>query len=300
MMRTYRLVSLFWKTCGVFPVGLHEHRISVLFTVVLFVACVIASVTMPAILCTVGAKCETESTRLLKAIYPEAANATSMLSRIALMYSVRLKYRKYKETLQSYEACSPTTAAEAKRHGLFALVTVSTCLVLIVPVNVARLFTLLYYENASGSVIALYLFVYVQNLLMCCSETQFAGHCFAVYCKFEQINREVAGMTQDACGRQPSVVADMNVDAVQALRIRHWLMREAVGCLNGMFGVQLGMSVCVLCVMIFFDIYYEAYHVMGHFGLSDLIACLWMVQYALRYLGIILMSHFTTKQVYFT
>jgi len=85
--------------------------------------------------------------------------------------------------------------------------------------------------------------------------------------------------------------------AVETLRIRHWLLRQAIGCLNHLFGMQLGMSVCALCVMSFFDIYYETFHVMGKYLMSDLITYSWMLHYAVRYLGIILISHYTTKQV---
>lgn len=74
-------------------------------------------------------------------------------------------------------------------------------------------------------------------------------------------------------------------------------MRKAVGSLNSMFGVQLGTSVCALCITLFFDIYYETFHAMGNFTLSTLIEYFWILQNATRYIGIILISHFTTKQV---
>lgn len=338
-MWAYWPITLFWKTFGVFPVSLNRYETPILFTIFLLVACIYIIFTVPSIVCSVGLECTSDSIRILKETYPWVINVTSMLSRIALLYNVKMKFQKYKETLENYEAHSPTTTTEIERYKLFTFVTVTLCLVLILPVNAIRVHILLNITKSNGFVIMFYVFIYIQNLTMCCSETQFSEQCFMVYNKLKMINDDIIGLKTGElmhlsryCVWQingPSSVIsfqssssssrtsgeinptnqrnDQNVtpdqtrsvaNAVEALRIRHWLLREAIGSLNGLFGIQLGMSVCVLCVMLFFDIYYETFHVMGDFSLSTLtILYTWLLQYAVRYIWIIMISHFTTKQV---
>lgn len=343
-MWAYWPITLFWKTFGVFPVSFNNRqKIPIFFTLFLLFSCIYVFFSIPSIICKIGIECTSDSVRILKQIYPEVVNIMSMLSRIALLYSVRFKFKKYKETLENYETYSPTVASEVRCYKMFTFLTVSMCL-LIVPANVARV-ALLYYEQADRLVIMLYVFIYVQNLTMCCSETQFAEQCYVLYRKFRQINDEIAalgGLLIDLSGyaayyslrrtgvirhgccctsvsssstviiatvdtsccdsryNNKTITSDVSrtvANTVETLRVRHWLLREAIGSLKGLFSIQLGMSVCVLCVMLFFDIYYETFHVMGEFTLSTLIIYFWLFQYAVRYIGIILISHYTTKQV---
>ncbi|XP_025206499.1 uncharacterized protein LOC112602568 [Melanaphis sacchari] len=322
----YRPIVLFWRTFGVFPVNtLDENRKSdaslpILSTLLLLASCVYVLFVGPAVVCRFGDKCSNQSIRVLKDMYPKIVNVTSMLSRIALSYSVTARFDKYRETMGCYETYSPTTVAEVGRYRVFTAAAVSACLLLVLPVNVLRLCMLWTPDGrdpAPMQGIAFYAFIYVQNVTMCCSETQFAEQCFALYSKIKAVNDDVAvlgrsaGLARsprrsgrgNAAGTAPDAPAGgvaAAVDAVESLRIRHWLLREAIGCLNHIFGVQLGMSVCALCVMTFFDIYYETFHVMGKYAMSDLIFYCWMLHYAVRYVGIILMSHYTTKQAIYT
>lgn len=332
----YWPIALFWRMFGVFPAnGQDGNRNSntslpILSTVLLSTSCVYVLFVGPAVVCRIGDKCSTESIRVLKEMYPNIANVTSMLSRIALLYSVTIGYDKYRETMGCYETYSPTTAAEAGRHRVFTAAAVCSCLLLVVPVNVLRLWMLWTPDGDDTALIegiVFYAFLYVQNVTMCCSETQFVEQCFLLYCKLKAVNNDVVVLGQSAglarfsrhsrhaanAGAATPDASDVAVaeeelqdapdsvaaiaDAVETLRIRHWLLREAIGCLNNVFGVQLGMSVCAVCVMSFFDIYYETFHVMGKYAMSGLIVYCWMLHYAVRYMGIILMSHYTTKQV---
>lgn len=335
----YWPIALFWRMFGVFPVNAEDGNrnsntsLPVLSTVMLSASCVYVLFVGPAVVCRIGEKCSSDSIRVLKEMYPNIANVTSMLARIALLYSVTVGYDKYRETLGCYETYSPTTVAEAGRYRVFTAAAVCSCLLLVVPVKVLRLWMLWTPDGDDTTLIeriVFYALIYVQNVTMCCSESQFVDQCFLLYCKLKTVNNDVVVLSQSAglahfsrhsryasnasaadaaTPDAPDVaVAEEELqdasdsvaataDAVEALRIRHWLLREAIGCLNNVFGVQLGMSVCAVCMMSFFDIYYETFHLMGKYPMSGLITYCWMLHYALRYMGIILMSHYTTKQV---
>ncbi|XP_060837652.1 uncharacterized protein LOC132919804 [Rhopalosiphum padi] len=331
---TYWPIALFWRTFGVFPANMLDNNpnsntlLPILFTVLLSASCVYVLIVGPAVVCRIGDKCSSESVRILKEMYPNIANMTSVLSRISLSYSVTMGFEKYRETMECYETYSPTTATDAAQYRVFTATAVCACLLLVVPVNVLRLWMLWTPDGDNPALmqgVVFYVFIYIQNVTMCCSETQFVQQCFMLYCKLKTVNDDVAELggsaglarfsrhslhenaaaTPDAPGiavaakdASDSVMA--TADAVETLRIRHWLLRESIGCLNRLFGVQLGMSVCALCVMSFFDIYYETFHVMGKYAMSGLIVYCWMLHYAVRYMGIILMCHYTTKQAIYT
>ncbi|XP_016662188.2 uncharacterized protein LOC107884492 [Acyrthosiphon pisum] len=347
-MSTYWPITLFWKAFGVFPASVQGGRrnsntsLPILSTVLLLASSLYALFAGTVVVCRIGEKCTSEAIRILKQIYPGIANVTSMLSRIALSYSVMVGFDKYAETMECYETYSPTTVAEANRYKMFTATAVCACLLLVIPVNAMRLW-ILWTNNADPTLAIIHFtFIYVQNLTMCCSETQFAEQCFVLYDKLKTVNDDVAVLggpaglarfsrhfraTAAAIPEAPSTAAalvppgaadgaaaavavraaqdplDSVVAAavtVETLRIRHWLLREAISCLNRLFGVQLGMSVCALGVMSFFDIYYETFHVMGVYTMSDLVIYSWMLHYAVRYVGIILMSHYTTKEALYT
>lgn len=305
------MIAVFWKTFGVFPTGPRDrrHAAAHLFDACLLVACVYVFFAVPSVICRVGVQCVGESVRVLKQVYPGAVNVTAVMSRAALLYSVsRPGYRRYRETLDCYERYAATAAAETARCRLFALISVSLCVLPVLPAHALRTYLL---AQVDGPVAALFAFVYVENVAMCCAETQFAAQCFALYRKLRCVNGDIAALSRTlrtdfvlyldrngAADASAVTSTDHVADAIESLRIRHWLMREAVRCLNGLFGMQLAMSVCALCVMAFFDIYNETFHVLGYYSYSSLVLYCSLFHYTVRYLYIILISHFTTKQVY--
>lgn len=92
---------------------------------------------------------------------------------------------------------------------------------------------------------------------------------------------------------RPRFRSHATANAVETLRIKHWLARQAVHVLDGLFGMQMGLSVILLWVMAVFDIYYELYRDSP----SKALIYGWLLQYSLRLTMIILMAHYTTKQV---
>lgn len=174
-------------------------------------------------------------------------------------------WRRYWRTMAAYgrwielhDAYAATSAAERRAHCRFDLIVVSLCAAVIVPVALFRLYQM--YVNRTGA-LAYFVVMYSHNLIMCAFETRFVRFSYVLYAKFVRVNRDVqrvnervAQCTRAADRRRPP---SPSVDDVEQLKIRHRLIREAVNELNRAFAVPLVMSLCNLCVMATFDIYYQ-------------------------------------------
>lgn len=214
---------------------------------------------------------------------------------------------------------------EFKNYKLFSFTIVFLCLVIILPINISRLY-LLYCDKThnDNSVIVYFLFMYIQNLSMCCIETQFASQCFIIYNKFLEVNNDLKKLKDENFNyeKYPFIVDflaatyddyktslhwvkydkdfykrsfknNLMANTVEILRIKHWLSRQAVGILNNLFGFHMGLSLFLLWVMALFDIYYEIFLK----NPSKIFFYCLLLQYCLRMIMIVLIAHYTTKQV---
>ncbi|XP_050535005.1 gustatory and odorant receptor 22-like, partial [Daktulosphaira vitifoliae] len=86
---------------------------------------------------------------------------------------------------------------------------------------------------------------------------------------------------------------------IERLRIRHQFIRTAVSNLNNLYSVQLGLSICVLCAMMLFDIYSETFRE-NDTSKSFIFVYGWSIQYSFRFVTIVLIAHVTTKQAHKT
>lgn len=89
------------------------------------------------------------------------------------------------------------------------------------------------------------------------------------------------------------IKSDPAANVVEILRIKHWLIRQLADTLNNLFGVHMGLSVFYLWAVMLFDMYYKMFDK----NPSETLVYAWLLQYSLRLLMIILMAHYTTKQV---
>lgn len=258
-------------------------------------------------------------------MYVRVLASMTFLSRIVITVQSKRNLSKYKATIKAFESYSSVSHAAVTQDEMFAFVVVFACLIIILPINVFRLYYLYYYESRhDDSVLVYYLFAYIQNLSMCCVETQFVAQCHVVYTKFREINDELDVLRVEHTNRTkyPFIVAAKGLslgsdkspvargksqsdcvphrsanrstaDTVETLRIKYWLARQAVDMLNHLFGIQMGLSVFLLWVMALFDIYYEIYRNSP----SKLLVYGWLLQYSIRLIMIVLMAHYTTKQV---
>lgn len=329
-----RLIRIFWNVFGIFTVDLSYNKFQYVCSTLLLVSCVYNFIVATQFMCEIDKWC-TIFPKALATMYDRVLAFTTLLSRITIFVQSKRNFVEYKATVTAVEDYSPTTPAQLKNYETFSFAVVFVCLLIIVPTNVIRLYYL-FYDSAhhDGLLVLHYTMMYVQNLSMCCVETQFVCQCFVVYTKFRKINDDLkelgsgetagrgdnypVGMTaavsetlransmdtttaatwqERACEYDNGIYRPWFVrgrpfdNAVELLRIRHWLTRQAVETLNGLFGVHMGLSVFVLFVMALFDIYYEIFHDFKLFVYS------WLLQYSLRILMIILAAHYTMKQV---
>ncbi|XP_029345278.1 uncharacterized protein LOC100575410 [Acyrthosiphon pisum] len=314
------LIRAFWRLCGVFTIDLSYNKFQNAYSALLIASCVYNFVNASQVICKVDHWCSTFSSTLT-AVYDRVLTSAVFLSRIAVVYACKPNMSRYRATIRAFEAYSPPSPTELRRHRAFSLAVVAACLAVIVPTNSICMYYLCRYEpNSDASLFVYQLFMYVQNLSMCCIETQFVVQCFKVYTKFHGINGDLKRLKDENLNRseypfmssagspppptsraavvydkdfyRPRFMSHPTANTVELLRIKHWLIRLSIDALNNLFGVHMGLSVFYLWLMALFDIYYEMFHK----SRSGLLVYCWLLQYTLRLLLIILMAHFTTKQ----
>lgn len=133
-------------------------------------------------------------------IYDRVLASTIFFSRIAVLYRGDWNVSRYRATVAALELYSPTSAAEHRLYRRFSSAVVSLCVAVIVPINVGRLYYLFAY-GAHTSQLIYFLFLNVQNLSMCCVETQFVTQCFVVFVKFREINGELRRLNEEHVNR---------------------------------------------------------------------------------------------------
>lgn len=325
-----RLVQAFWNLFGIFTDNLSYNKFQCICSTLLSVSCVYTFIVATQIFCKMDKWCIIFSPSLA-VMYDRALAFVTLLSRITIMVKSKRNFIKYKATVNAFEVHSPTSQTQLKNYETFSFSVVLLCLIVILPTNIYRLYYILYYDKThyDYSLVIFYIFIYTQNLSMCCVETQFVCQCFVVYTKFREINdgiKELKGETV-VRGKYPftmtagmlranhkdKIVISLQErvcrydngfhgpwfsgysmeNTVELLRIKHWLTRNAAEKLNDLFGVHMGLSVFVLCVMALFDVYYEIFQDSP----SKLLIYGWLLQYFLRISIIILVAHRTTKQV---
>lgn len=90
---------------------------------------------------------------------------------------------------------------------------------------------------------------------------------------------------------------------IELLKIKHWLSREALHDLNGIFGYQLGLSIFYIIMTMLFDMYTDIFFSDSNNktnvpGIrSNILLVGWMLQYSYRFSLIVITAHKTTKQV---
>lgn len=318
------LVETYWRLCGIFTADLSYNKYQYVYSLFLMSTCVYNFVNASETLCKMDRWCVVFSTSLI-GMYDRVLSSTVFFSRIVTMLKAKKNTLKYKATIKAFEVYSPTSLDELRNNRIFTFVIIFLCLIIILPINFSRLYYLYFYEEEFDvSLLVYFVFIYVQNLSMCCIETQFVSQCFLIYTKFRKINGDLRNLKErninhvkfpflvdlsgtareiheksTQCVRydndfyRPRFESHPMANTVEVLRIRHWLIRQAVEILNNLFGIQMGLSVFSLWVMALFDIYYEIFHDSP----SKILVYGWMLQYSLRLFMIMLVAHYTTKQV---
>jgi hypothetical protein len=255
----------------------------------------------------------------------------TFMSRAAVLYDIRFnKYRKYRTTLEGFEIYCPTTAAATNRCRLFTMATVSMCLTCMLSTNCVKLYNL-YAKHSDGYFVTTYfLFFYMQNCSIYLMESYFTHQCFMVYTAFREINGDLENVKRDTTDYArfpflldprawfPSATPSLSsctvvyendfyrprdkgnplANTVEFIKIKHWLIREAVTDLNDLFRIHLAISVVCLSVLMLFDvfIYFTATIDVTIFR-SKFLFIGWLLQYSVRFFVLSITTNITTKQV---
>lgn len=179
------------------------------------------------------------------------------------------------------------------------------------------------YDNFRTMILVLfYTIMYLQNISICWTEICFISHFFDLYLKFQIINDEMADFKSEAIiankfpvvlqtGRRsdhfnrpgsidgfPSANSSKHhlANSIELLRMRHQFVRGTFIELSNLYGIQIGLSVCVLFVMALFDVY-AAVTAEDKVTKTHFLFYGWLSQYRYRFCAIVLTTHVTTKQV---
>ncbi|XP_050532052.1 uncharacterized protein LOC126900407 isoform X2 [Daktulosphaira vitifoliae] len=202
------------------------------------------------------------------------------------------------------------------RFQLYLSLMIAFFLIIIIPINISRLY-LIYKYNPSITNIAI-IGGYVQSLSICCMESHFIYISFSIYLKLCIINEELGLLKSKIMVDNKYPIALRSNDfktlnnrivikkktvnnlgmaySLEILRIRHGFIRIAINDLNNLFDIQLGLSLCVLSVMILFNMYNENFHASGTVTRSKLIFYGWLFQSVFRFVLINIIAHYTIQE----
>lgn len=272
-----------------------------------------------------------------------AVNISSLISRMIVIYDVKYKYQKYKTTLEGFEIYIPTDAIASKLIKYFSFAVIFSSMSIIIPVNGLRLYHIFNNSANPVLMTTYFCFYYIHNVNMVCTELHFAVQCFVVYTKFRDINEKLIqindeqnyycnynvrypftasrvatarGNDDTSSSSSPCVIVYEKdfycskdkiisplANTVELLRIKHWLTREAVNDLKGLFGFRMGLSIICIVTTTLFDVYSVVFYsgVRSEFNKpefrTNLIFAGLMLQYSLRFCIIVITAHTATKQV---
>lgn len=308
----------FWGACGVFTLDMAYNRFERWFSGWVFVSGLLNIANTPWSVCVMDGWCHDHLSTTYRHLYTRLVASTCMLSRAIIVYKAYRHLIAFGDREQEYERSWPISGPRRRQYRIYASSVVVGYILLVFPVNLTRLYLLYRFEEFGDAKLLLFFFnMYSQNWSMCCTETHFAILCFGVYLKFRTINDELSAVRLDvmvsnrypmalrssstaAMAAAASVLQDPHgrpmEAAVEELRVRHRLTRESVEQLNNMFGGQLALSLIILCVMVLFDIYNEAFRVVSRISRSKFIFG-WILQYLFRFFVIVITAHSTTQEV---
>ncbi|KAL5234061.1 hypothetical protein ACI65C_001471 [Semiaphis heraclei] len=237
----------------------------------------------PLALCLLDGNCAGVTFTSVQGIYSRMIAVACFLSFSTLLLKYCSTMPGYVKNIEAYDLYSPTTDTEHRNRSLYHLFLTVLYLSVILPTNILRL-SILYRNDSDVIVLIFFVFMYLENIGMSMVETFFIIHCRTLENKFFKINRDFERLGREIVHTSMSIVEKTSVavghrvvydgdfygsndhsvaNAVEIIRIRHRLIRDAVYVLANLFGIPMGLSLFTLCVMTLFDIYYQALSIMG-------------------------------------
>jgi len=305
-----------------------KRLIAVVAVAVLMATCVFNFVTAPLIMCLMDGGCEEVSVTSLRGMYARTIAGACFASAFSMLCNYSATVPIYEQTMEAHDVYSPTTEADRRYRALICALYIAICMFVTLPINALRL-SLLYSNRSDPVVLVFFVFMYLENVVMCLGETYFVTLCHTLSNKFLEINRDLQRLGEEmaatnvtttgkstataliattvttAAERRVTYGSDFYggsgeqsiANAVEVIRIRHQLIRDALSVLVDLFGLPVGLSLLTLGVMTLFDIYYQVSDVMGANSRLMIFIYMWLLQYTIRFSTIVVTAHNTTKQV---
>jgi hypothetical protein len=300
--------------------GIDHNKWQVIYSTLLIISCILNFYYTPEIICVLDKYCDNSVSTLIKGMFVRIVAITGFFSRVVLLFKGKINLVKYKENMDAFHAFTPMTSSDIDGLNRFSCRVILCCILLTVPVNFARLWIL--WDLIQNTVVFVAL-SYIQNFSMYCIETHFIVLCFILYQKFAGINKDLLTLKINTVMRnkypfmsktgekylknKSTIYCNKEIeyslaagypmsDIIENLKIKHKLCCEAIIYLNNLFGIQLGLSLCALCLYTMFDLYYHLVGILDHSNSNNLIYG-WILQYSVRFATVTVFPHATTKQV---
>ncbi|XP_025202850.1 gustatory receptor for sugar taste 43a-like [Melanaphis sacchari] len=313
---------LFWNIFSVISIDLSYNKWQIVFSTLLIITSVYNFYNTPNVVCAMEGKCDGSLSTVIKGLFIRVVASTCVISRLVIFLKGNNMLIQYKKNIEKFHLFKPMTKFETEVLKKVSFRIVILCLFFTVPVNSYRLWKMFMMLYRLDFTIFVFVFMYIQNMSMYCVETHFTFLCFILYQKFVGINKDLMALKIDTIVRNkyPFLMrvrekygknlntVDYNRDVLQTLtaghsmanfveqlKIKHRVAREAVKNLNDLFGVQLGLSMCSLCLFSMFDLYYHIRGIMNPTK-SNILIYGWILQYSVRFGSVTILAHLTSKQ----
>ncbi|XP_027840419.2 uncharacterized protein LOC114122062 [Aphis gossypii] len=300
-----------------------KFSLKLVYFLTLAMTCVMNYLNAPAIICSLS-ECKNPIKTDILAMFSRSIAIACFLSRITNIYKSKNDFPNYKKKVEKYELYFPENSSKKKYLNVIAIAMIFAYIIIIIPINILRIY-LIYVHFGKINVMIFYTMMYLHNWNICSTEIHFVVRCIGLYQKFQSINEEMitlklktilknkypdvlqsGGLSNnntlvdlETRGGSLSSILIVNklANHVELLRMKHQFVRGIVVELNDLYGIQLGLSICLLFIMTLFDIYGEL-SVEFNVTKTHVLLYGWLLQYFFRFCVIVLTSHITTTQAH--
>lgn len=302
----------------------YRGHLELTISIIILLTCIYIFIEPSHVTCTVH-DCMNQRSSSIRKMFPRTVAVACLISKIANMYNNISAFFVYEKQIERYEFYFPTHDCKNNVRRLFIIITISLYIIIILPINVMRLY-FIFKQNEKYVSIVFFTTMYVQNACICVIELQFITRCFSLYQKFQSINEDLYGLKSksivtssypwilkpesfgrdDSCGSK--FFNDKNdfststneftlANNIELLRTRHKFVSDMISDLNKLYNIQLALSLSVLFVMALLDIYVVLFTRFDITRSHLILLSGWLLQYSFRFCVIVLTPHATTKQV---
>ncbi|XP_022165403.1 uncharacterized protein LOC111030288 [Myzus persicae] len=298
--------------------------LKLVYFVALAMTCLMNIKNASATVCSLS-ECKNSVKTEVLAMFSRSIAIACLLSRITIMYKSKSDFPNYVKKVEEYELYFPVNISQKRHLRFISIAIIFAYIVIILPINILRIY-LIYSNFGKINTMIFYIMMYLHNWSICSTEIHFIVRCIGLYQKFQSINEEMATLKLknivtnkypvvlqserhsynntlfiglESHGGSPLSIFNVQQPAnhVELLRMKHQFVRGIVVELNDLYGIQLGLSICLLFIMTLFDIYGEM-SVESNVTKTHVLFYGWLLQYSFRFCVIVLTSHVTTTQAH--